>query len=289
MAPLKIAGIICLVYFTIFANAGKKGNVCKSVIQKLDALTDLVGKVDCSSRESSSCDCCPGPSSCKEIYDKDEASENKAYVLQMDSGKFPVYCNMDGAGLGDCGGGGWTLVMKIDGSKSTFKYDSSYWTNKNTYGVPEGATGLDQYETKLPTYWNTPFTKICLGMKIGEDTRFLVLDKEASSLHALISDNQHRSTSLGRDAWKTLIGSAASLQQNCQKEGFNVLSDNAGASKARIGFVGNNENDCKTSDSRIGFGTGGYPDDSNACGNVAKHGGDNGDQGIKASGYILVQ
>ena len=38
-------------------------------------------------------------------------------MLQMDTGKFPVYCNMDGEGLGDCGGGGWTLVMKIDGTK----------------------------------------------------------------------------------------------------------------------------------------------------------------------------
>ena len=42
-------------------------------------------------------------------------------MLQMDTGKFSVYCNMDGAGLGDCGGGGWTLVMKIDGSKVDLK------------------------------------------------------------------------------------------------------------------------------------------------------------------------
>ena len=35
----------------------------------------------------------------------------------MDTGKLPVYCNLDGAGLGDCGAGGWTLVMKTDGSK----------------------------------------------------------------------------------------------------------------------------------------------------------------------------
>ena len=38
-------------------------------------------------------------------------------MLNLDTGSFPVYCNMDGAGLGDCGGGGWTLVMKIDGNK----------------------------------------------------------------------------------------------------------------------------------------------------------------------------
>ena len=37
-------------------------------------------------------------------------------MLQMDTGKLPVYCHMK-SDLGDCGGGGWTLVMKIDGSK----------------------------------------------------------------------------------------------------------------------------------------------------------------------------
>ena len=44
-------------------------------------------------------------------------SENKTYMLQFGSQNFPVYCSMDGADLGDCGCGGWTLVMKIDGSK----------------------------------------------------------------------------------------------------------------------------------------------------------------------------
>ena len=41
---------------------------------------------------------------------------NKAYLLQMPSGKVPVYCHMSRHGLGACGGGGWTLVMKIDGN-----------------------------------------------------------------------------------------------------------------------------------------------------------------------------
>ena len=40
-------------------------------------------------------------------------------MLQFGSQKLPVYCNMDGTDLGNCGCGGWTLVMKIDGSKVT--------------------------------------------------------------------------------------------------------------------------------------------------------------------------
>ena len=44
--------------------------------------------------------------------------ENKAYVLNVESEKIPVYCHMKRtAQLEACGGGGWTLVMKIDGKK----------------------------------------------------------------------------------------------------------------------------------------------------------------------------
>ena len=156
--------------------------------------------------------------------------------------------------------------------------------------MPEGETGMDNEESKLPTYWNTPFTKICLGMKIpGEETRFLLVDKAASSLYALIADSKYRPISLGRDVWKTLIGPASSLQSNCNREGFNVMSDHVDYSKVRIGFMANQENDCVTGDSRIGFGTGGAQDNSNTCGNEATFSPDNGEKHIKAMGYIFVQ
>ena len=131
-------------------------------------------------------------------------------------------------------------------------------------------------------------------MKIGHQTKFVVLFKQASSLHSLISDGLYRPTSLGRNKWKSLIGSA-SLQPNCNQEGFNTKwgkSDPREAIRAsRIGILGNDQNDCVTCDSRIGFGTGGYPDDTNTCGNEVLfiHGGDNGEKHIKAMGYIFVQ
>ena len=158
------------------------------------------------------------------------------------------------------------------------------------FNSPGGETGFDDTETKLPTYWNTPFSKICLGMKIGQQINFILINKEANSLYSLIADEKYRGTSLGRDTWKTLIGSQASLQPNCNKEGFNNQASGGKVfSRVRIGVMGNNENDCASCDSRVGFGGGGYPDDSNTCGNVAKHGGDNGNKGIKTMGYILVQ
>ena len=126
-----------------------------------------------------------------------------------------------------------------------------------------------------------------------QPVKFIVINQQANSLYSLIADGQYRNTSLGRETWKSLIGPEASLQNFCNKEGFNAMDgrreDTAKATKARIGILGNNENDCSSCDSRIGFGTGGDPYDSSTCGNEAAHNGDNNDRKIKAMGYILVQ
>ena len=271
--------------------------------------------------------------------------------------KIPVYCHMGNFG---CGDGGWTLAVKIDGTKvrkkevkktlefgnflsygnfsdlslmrsvqpirklgysfhslvkgnlytgksrdfqrfssflklsfvtlqKTFHYSSHFWSDRNVYNLAGGKTGFDKQETKLPTYWDTHFSKICLGMRIGHNTRFVVINRSANSLYALIADGKYRALSLGRSMWKSLIGSQGSLQNNCNKEGFNVQSDDKKHSETRIGILGNNENDCTFCDSRIGFGSGGLHDDSNTCGNEAMHASDNGNKHIKSMGYILVQ
>ena len=126
-------------------------------------------------------------------------------------------------------------------------------------------------------------------MKINNQIRFIVVNQQANSLYSLIADGQYRNTSLGRDTWKSLIGSNASLQENCNKEGFNAVSAKPRYSKARIGIINNNEDNCGSCNSKIGFGTGGRPDESNSCGNVAKSYPDNGNKHIKTIGYILVQ
>ena len=172
--------------------------------------------------------------------------------------------------------------------QDTFHFDSPYWSDKRVNNLLEGEKGLNGKETKLPTYWNTPFSKICLGMRIGPNINFIVIHKEANSLHSLIADGQYRATSLGRDTWKSLIGSQGTLQTACGREGFNSGCF-AGASKARIGIVANNVQECGGCDSRVGFGTGGSNDDTNTCGNVGPDSSDNGEKNFKAMGYILVQ
>ena len=128
-------------------------------------------------------------------------------------------------------------------------------------------------------------------MKIGQQINFVVINKQASSLYSLIADGTYRPTSLGRDTWKSLIGSQASLQHNCNREGFNAESDIDNHGRARIGIIGDNVNNCKWTDSRIGFGGGGEPNNNNMCGNEAKakEDADNGFKSIKTMGFIFVQ
>ena len=74
-------------------------------------------------------------------------------------------------------------------------------------------------------------------MRIGHQLKFVVVYKQANSLFFLIADGKYRATSLGRTTWKKLIGSPASLQPYCNREGFNAISSTKPDSKARIGIV----------------------------------------------------
>jgi hypothetical protein len=135
----------------------------------------------------------------------------------------------------------------------------------------------------LASYWNTPFKKICLGMAVNGDRKWMVLDYEASSLYSVIADGQYRSTTAGRVAWKSQIA-GSSLQPNCNREGFNIQFQTI---NVRLGFVANNENYCWSCDSGIGFGIYGYYCaimNYQACGNRVECAVD-----IPAFGYILVQ
>ena len=66
-------------------------------------------------------------------------SENRKYLLQLPSGKIHAYYHMSNHGLGACGGGGWTLVMKIDGHKVSLVGNCSLIIDsKHTQHIPQG-------------------------------------------------------------------------------------------------------------------------------------------------------
>jgi len=114
------------------------------------------------------------------------------------------------------------------------------------------------------------------------------------SLRDLVAPGAYIPTSLGRSAWKGLI-SGSSLQPNCNLEGINVnptgSSGSTGPGRVRIGIVANQENDCASPDSYIGFGGGGdYCGMTQiAAGNTARCLPDNGDVDLEGFGVVFVR
>ena len=143
-----------------------------------------------------------------------------------------------------------------------------------------------------------PFKEICLGMKVNDDLNFVSISYQASSLYNLIADGRYRPTNIGRSKWLSLV-QGSGLQPHCTLEGFNVYAPAPWIKHpqaARIGTVGNEQADCNSPDSYIGFGGISYykrvhcsmPKITNTCGNVAYCiPGEN--KEIPAMGYILVR
>gem|GEM_PF-6140137 len=210
-------------------------------------------------------------------------------LITKQGNEYEAYCDMS------WDGGGWTLALKADGRSSRFNYDAAFWTNGNLYNT--GQPGLDGREAKLQSFSAVPFNQTMLAMATSYSSnanipynnyRRMTVDGSGSSLLAKFSSNQFQSTSEGRNAWKGLLPNS-SLQNNCNREGFNNY--HAGT-RVRLGIVGNQENDCNSPDSRIGIGgRGSYcgqPLD-HSVGNTARCSPDNGDRDIYAMGALFVR
>ena len=89
-------------------------------------------------------------------------------------------------------------------------------------------------------------------MTRNDVTNWILVNYTAISLYSVIADGNYRKINVGRAEWMTLIN-GASLQQNCNKEGFNVKCSHY-RRNSRIGILGNNEKKCEYCNTVIGFG-----------------------------------
>ena len=149
-------------------------------------------------------------------------------------------------------------------------------------------------EAKFNAFSTLSFDSICIGMKYSGTAKWLRIGVNGSSLRDIFHNGNDIQTSISRDKWKSLI-TGSSLQVNCNRQGFNVKDDD-GKMYVRIGYVGNQEDDCRSPDSFIALG--GSTSfilcsishlAKISCGNFASCSPDNGVKSLPAMGFILVQ
>ena len=132
-------------------------------------------------------------------------------------------------------------------------------------------------------------------MKVDGERNWIMINHTANSLLDVIADGAPKQSTAGKDTWRSLMNSSL-LEPNCNRKGFNLQPAKAYGSyvKVRIGLVANNQDDCNSCHSCIGFGISvsscqGTYRDSASCGTskAGCHGKRN--QNMAAFGYILVQ
>ncbi|MSP91378.1 MAG: hypothetical protein EXR79_06190 [Myxococcales bacterium] len=198
-------------------------------------------------------------------------------------------------------GGGWTLVLRVNGNDPAAAYGSSLWTA--ALPVEPTVTGLPDSTHKNQGFWTIPATQLRVGLRMpanGKDktppllTGWVTLPlpptvTTAATLQARFATGKPTPSTLGVSGWKKLWA-GSSLQAWCHPEGLNVTAPNGAA--VRIGTLGNNEPDCGSVDSWLGLG--GTPNicgvkDKPTVGNVACWGPDQGDRAVAGTGFVFVR
>lgn len=201
---------------------------------------------------------------------------------------FVVHCEMTYAG------GGWTLVLKGDGSRTTFEYNNALWTNQNTHPASNPDRDRNRTEAKLESYWTVPVDEILLQSQQGatDPVRSGIVRMKANSLLDVLKkpNNTNFESGMSIPNWRSFVGDS-SLQQNCIQEGINLRISNGEVRGVRLGIKANDSSSfCSYSDSAIGFGIESRVSNPPSIGNVARQSAaDNGNKDHKVFGYIYVR
>ena len=181
---------------------------------------------------------------------------NGVYWVNHGSGAYQTYMWLDASS-----GGGYMLTAKIDTSQNVeWAYGGSNWSTGSAVNESNiqnlndndavsrawyGYTMQTGYRMVLNSAGSTGLTNHLTEAKTGQVPRYWFTNSSSSSQNG-------RSNFLG---WMSGAGTSASEwnnQANCNHAGFNI---NGTGYAMRWGISMNNEGDCSTNDSSIGFGT----------------------------------
>ena len=170
-----------------------------------------------------------------------------------------VWCDMSGATA-------WMLLMRLSSGGSTFSYDSVYWQNGTT-GLNPTSDPLTNTDIKNGQMWG--FANITTMRLTGSTNATLytanpltfgTFNATANTIFNAGSNTWDAQVGYTRAEWLAwgvaACGNVVSnfdTQPNCNTTTVNNTGTGPYA-RVRIGWCGNNENDCGTNDSWVGPG-----------------------------------
>jgi hypothetical protein len=162
--------------------------------------------------------------------------------------------------------GGWTLVMKMTAG-NTFAYSSAYWSDSNTLNVTDTNPDNDA-DMKNAGYNLIAFTQIRFELATRGNAQTISITR-SSAKDLFTGSNVDTPYSRGDLlSWTGRSTSQWDNQPYCNVKGFNAQ---ANTGKCRYGITMNNENECNSNDSAVGFGcdvgdmSAGYDTWGNCC------------------------
>ena len=186
--------------------------------------------------------------SCLAVLTSNSGATDSTYWLDNGFGAYEAYCDMTN--------GGWTLLMKASGD-STFGYSDALWEDLNLLNAANPSVDTST-NAKYQSFTDMPFTEL-EGCFPTEGGTCITATFAETTAQALFSGSAQQ-VGTGFDGqfyapWST--------QPNCQWFGINSPYN---YQAVRFGFTANQENDCNTNDTAVGFGVGPQGTTGNAYG-----------------------